>query len=155
MTSRERVLTALRHEEADRVPYDLASTQVTGISAVACANLRRHLGMPGGAPNICDDIQQICVPHNDLLDRLGVDTRGIFPLTSHNWNVRPRAEGDDLIYEDEWGLVHRRPKDAYWFSLHRSPMDEPTLTHDAIARHPCRRPRTLDSLQSSSSSVIV
>ena len=31
MNSRERVLTTLNHQEPDRVPFDLAGTQVTGI----------------------------------------------------------------------------------------------------------------------------
>jgi len=37
MTSRERVLTALRHEEPDRVPIDLGGMLSTGIMAMAYA----------------------------------------------------------------------------------------------------------------------
>ena len=40
MNSRERLLTALNHQEPDRVPYDLASTQVTGIQIKAYKGLR-------------------------------------------------------------------------------------------------------------------
>ena len=40
MTSRERVRTALRHEQPDRVPLDLGSTLVTGIQAGAYARLK-------------------------------------------------------------------------------------------------------------------
>ena len=35
MNSRERLLTTFNHQEPDRVPYDLASTQVTGIQIKA------------------------------------------------------------------------------------------------------------------------
>ena len=38
MNSRERLLTALNHQEPDRIPLDLGSTQVTGIHEVAYRN---------------------------------------------------------------------------------------------------------------------
>ena len=43
MNGQEKVLTALDRREPDRVPYDLARTQVTGTAIEAYANLRRHL----------------------------------------------------------------------------------------------------------------
>ena len=46
MNGRERVLAALSHREPDRVPFDLGSTQVTGIHAVAYLALRQRLGLP-------------------------------------------------------------------------------------------------------------
>jgi len=46
MNSRQRVLAALDHQEADRVAYDLGSTQVTGIAVQAYKRLRAHLGLP-------------------------------------------------------------------------------------------------------------
>ena len=87
MTSRERLLTALDHREPDRVPHDLASTQVTGIAIGAALSLRRHLGLRERAPDICDVIQQICIPHEDVMDLLAVDTRGLFPLCHSNLPV--------------------------------------------------------------------
>ena len=40
------MLATLNHKEPDRVPFDMGSTQVTGIHVVAYANLRRALGLP-------------------------------------------------------------------------------------------------------------
>ena len=125
MTSRDRMLKTLRHEEPDRVPYDLASTQVTGISNGAYQNLRRHLGLPAVEPVWCDVIQQIVTPHEDLLERLQVDTRGLFPLTSHNWNVYEQLEdgGDAWRYHDEWAITHRFPKEhGHWFTIVAEPL---------------------------------
>jgi uroporphyrinogen decarboxylase len=45
MTPRERVLAAIAHREADRVPVDLGSTGSTGISGIAYARLRDLLGI--------------------------------------------------------------------------------------------------------------
>ena len=42
MTPRDRLLTALDHREADRVPFDLGSTNVTTIHVTAYRNLCRH-----------------------------------------------------------------------------------------------------------------
>ena len=57
MNSRERLLTALSHREPDRIPFDLGSTQVTGIHAVAYRNLRQALGRGildlGGRDDMC------------------------------------------------------------------------------------------------------
>lgn len=84
MNGRERILAALNHQEPDQVPFDLGSTQVTGIHAIARRALRDRLGLPLVTPTLCDEIQGLALPDDDLLDRLGVDVRGLFPLNSHN-----------------------------------------------------------------------
>ena len=78
MNSRERLLKAVNHTEPDRIPYDLGSTQLTGISIVAYKNLRNYLGLPEEEVRISDIIQQLAFPGDDLLVQLQVDTRGLF-----------------------------------------------------------------------------
>ena len=73
MNSRERLLTALNHQEPDRVPYDLGSNQVTGIHVVAYRALRQALDLPPVEPHLSDTIQQLALPDDDLLRRLGAD----------------------------------------------------------------------------------
>lgn len=137
MTSRERLLTALRHQEPDRVPFDLGSTQVTTISRVAADNLRRHLGMPKVEPKIMDTIQQVVIPDDDLMQRLKVDTRAIFAKMYSNWNARMEEDADYKYYHDEWGMSHRLPKDTgLYYSLYKSPLDDTMLTMEAIKKHP-------------------
>ena len=46
MNSRERVQTALAHQEPDRVPIDLGGTVVTSISKVTYAEVRQFLKLP-------------------------------------------------------------------------------------------------------------
>jgi len=141
---RERLLTALRHREPDRIPFDLGSTQVTGIHVVAYRRLRPALGLPSTpagadspAPRLCDYIQQLALPDDDVIERLGVDVRGLFPLNSHNWNVRDEEAGDYWVYHDEWGITHRRPRPAgLYYTIVQSPLDRPDLTAQDIARHP-------------------
>ena len=45
MTSRERVLAALRHEETDRPPIDFGGMRSTGIMAMTYNRLLAHLGV--------------------------------------------------------------------------------------------------------------
>lgn len=132
MNSRERLLAALNHQEPDRIPYDLGSTQVTGIHEVAYRNLRAYLGMPEVEPQICDTVQGLALPDDDLIEKLGVDVRGLFPLNSHNWNITLTDLGDRWEYIDEWGLIQHRPKDVLYFSVVKSPLDSSTLTVDDV-----------------------
>ena len=75
MTSRERVLAALNHQEPDRVPIDLGGNQ-TGIHKFAYRTLLDHLGIADEL-TIMDQVQQLARPCEALLQRLHVDTRYI------------------------------------------------------------------------------
>ena len=125
MNSRERILKTLNREEPDCIPYDLAGTTWTGITNIAYQNLRNFLGLNSSIPVWSDVVQQIVIPSEEILNELKVDTRGIFPLTSHNWDVYSKLKdvGDYFEYFDEWGFTHHFPKNGYWFSLVKHPME--------------------------------
>ena len=125
MTSRERVLKTLNHEEPDRVPFDLCGTHVTAISKGAYQNVREYVGLVPDEPEWLDVVQQVVVPGDDFLDRFKVDTRGLFPLASHNWNVYEQLEdgGDNWVYRDEWGMTQHFPKEnGLWFTIVAEPL---------------------------------
>lgn len=134
MNSRERILKALNFEEGDCVPYDLASTTWTGITNIAYQNLLKFLDIDAEKPNWSDIIQQIVVPSEKVLKKFGADVRGVFPLTSHNWDVYSKLKdcGDYFEYFDEWGFIHHFPKNGHWFSLVKSPMELVDFTEDGI-----------------------
>jgi len=73
MTSRERVLKAIRHEEPDRLPIDLGGMASTGIMAIAYARLKEHLGITNGGIRIFDIGQQLAEVEPEILSRFGVD----------------------------------------------------------------------------------
>lgn len=125
MNSRERILKSISHQEPDRVPFDLAGSTWTGITNTAYQNLRNYLGLNSAEPDWSDVIQQIVIPSEEMLTELQVDTRGVFPLTSHNWDVYSKLKdaGDYFEYFDEWGFTHHFPKNGYWFSLVKNSMD--------------------------------
>jgi uroporphyrinogen decarboxylase len=136
MNSRERLLTALNHSEADRIPFDLGSIQVSGIHEIAYQKLRHILGLPETTKNLCDSIQQLATVENDVAERLGIDTRGLYPLNSHNWGIKTEDVGDYWAYHDEWGITHHIPKeDGIYFSIVESPMVKLDITAEDISKH--------------------
>jgi uroporphyrinogen decarboxylase len=157
LTSRERLLAALDHREGDRVPFDLGSAQVTGIHVEAYRGLRRALDLDPGAGRgeteigLCDAIQRLALPGDDLIDRLGVDVRGLYPLNSHNWKVVEREDGDYWEYRDEWGITHRRPRpDGLYYSISKVPLPNPGPTAKDIESLPwpdMADPRRIEGLR--------
>ena len=139
MNSRERLDKALNFQEADRVPYDLAATTWTGITHTAYRNYLNSKRKASEEAEWADVIQQIVVPSEKVLQELGADVRGVFPLTSHNWDVYAKLKdrGKHFEYLDEWGFTHHFPKDGYWFSLVKSPLEAVDFSEeDVVGKYP-------------------
>ena len=94
MNSRERVLSALNHQEPDHVPFDLGGTGATGIHEVAYENLRAYLELPNREPQIIDIIQQLADVEEDMAQRLSTDCRNVASRSSAIYNMELRDEGD-------------------------------------------------------------
>lgn len=73
LTSRERVMVALNHKEADRVPIDFGAMRSTGISTIAYNNLRKKLGINKGMSRMYDFQQQLAYPEKEVRDLFHVD----------------------------------------------------------------------------------
>lgn len=128
MLARERVLTALNHEEPDRVPIDLGSTLVTGICRGAYADLLGCLGLPERDIQIVDMFQQLAGVDEDVLQALEVDFRPIRTNPPAAFRPQVRDEGDYDTYYDQWGTKLSRPKvGGHYFDYVEHPMKESTL----------------------------
>ncbi len=131
MNSRERVLAALRHEEPDRVPYDLSATPVTGIHYVAYSRLRDALGLPYREPVIWHMMQQLAWVDEDVHLAMETDVRGRRPEAHSGWQLEVTEDDEFTYYTDEWGIARRKPlRDGLYYDLHRSP-----LTHAECPEH--------------------
>ena len=73
MTSRERVLASINHQEPDRVPIDLGATPSSGISAIAYHNLKQYLGMDFGHTRVYDVVQELAQPEDEIIEMFHVD----------------------------------------------------------------------------------
>ncbi|HTL55370.1 MAG TPA: uroporphyrinogen decarboxylase family protein [Candidatus Limnocylindrales bacterium] len=74
LTSRERVLAALNHQEPDRIPIDLSGHRSSGIAAMAYARLRDYVGLPKRPIRVYDPVQQLAIVDEDVLQQFHVDT---------------------------------------------------------------------------------
>ncbi len=141
MTGRERLNATLRHETTDRPPLDIGATAITGISAVALADLRDALGLEKRTVKIHEPFQLLGDVEEDMRQALGVDVVGIwnrnnmFGFENKNWKpwtmpsgLPVQVGGDFVLSEDTNGdyLIHpcgdktaapsgRLPKNGYYF----------------------------------------
>ncbi len=101
MTSRERVLATINHQEPDCVPVDMGATPSSGISAMAYGNLKRHLGIGEGHTRIYDVVQQLAQPEDNILDRFRVDVIDLgraFNTKDSDWYEITLADGQTAQY---------------------------------------------------------
>ena len=114
-TSRERILAAINHQEPDRVPIDLSATPSSGISAIAYANLVKHIGRPDLPVQIYDVVQQLAQPDMSVLDQFGVDVLDIgrtFNDQPSDWSPVTMANGAAAFYP-KWFRPTRMPDGSY------------------------------------------
>lgn len=130
-TSYERVLAALRHQESDRVPFDLGSTVLTGMNIHTYKNLRKYLGLSETNIEIYDTTQQLARIDQDVLDILKVDVRILDPKPPiHNPRaVAPYIEADGRYYKmvDEIGIGWKMPvQGGHYFDMVEHPFEDVT-----------------------------
>lgn len=131
MTPRERLITALRHNEPDRVPFDLGATSVTGIHRIAYCGLREFLGLPKVKVRIFHRYQQLACVDDDVAELLRVDARGIRSNPPSKPQIEEWQDGESLYYRDEWGIVRRMPIErGLYYDLCDSPLKDAEHTSD-------------------------
>jgi uroporphyrinogen decarboxylase len=119
MTSRERVIRAINHQEPDRVPIDLGATRQSGISASSYHKLKQHLGIHTPT-KLVDLIQFLAEVEQPVLERFGVDAVGVFrPETNpglgiqkKDWKPWHLADGTPVEVPGGFNPV-REPDGAY------------------------------------------
>lgn len=115
MTSRERVLAAINHQDTDRIPVDMGSNPSSGISAMGYNKLKKALGIAGGHTRIYDVVQQLAQPEDAVLHALGVDIIDIgrtFNTSDADWYDITLPDGTPAQYP-KWFRPVRRDDGAW------------------------------------------
>jgi uroporphyrinogen decarboxylase len=73
MSSRERVLTAINHQEPDRVPLDLGGARVTSIDPLVLTGLHEKLGINTKPIKVMDVWQMMSWVDREVVDTVGAD----------------------------------------------------------------------------------
>jgi hypothetical protein len=157
MNSRQRVETALNHEQPDYVPLDLGASSVTGMHVSSVYLLRQSLGLdtPGTPVKVTEPYQMLGEIAPDLIEALGIDvvglggTKTMFGFENRDWkpwmltdgtpvlvpgafNTDPEPNGDILMYPEGDRSAPpsgRMPQGGYYFDtiVRQEPIDEDKL----------------------------
>jgi uroporphyrinogen decarboxylase len=139
--SRERVLRAIHHRQADRVPIDVGGTRQSGIAAATYHPLKQHLGL-NSPTKVFDLYQMLAEIEQPVMERFGGDCVGLYrpdvafgihntdwkPWTMFGGNLfdgntvlvpggfQPRQELDGgLVIVRDGVPIARMPKDGFYF----------------------------------------
>jgi len=150
MNPRERILTALRHEEPDCVPIDLGGTVDSTISAFGYQALRRELGLAPNVTRVQDVYQYTAVIDGDVRRALGVDTHpvldepaawreGTLPdgtpaLFPDRFRPRQEADGSWVVRDADGTVTLKMPAAGYYFDPVHCPLADAESAAD-IDRH--------------------
>jgi len=149
MTGRERILAALRHREADRVPIDLGGTESSGIHADAYARLAAHLGIDD-TPRVFDVQQQVTLICEEVRRRLRIDTTplafepaewtrdttgtGTPVLTPSGWTPETAGDGSRVVRDSSGAVLAVMPAGGYYFDSFDHPLADVTSPSDLPRR---------------------
>lgn len=134
MTSRQRVLTACRHQEPDRVPIDIGGGTSTTLVVEAYEALTRYLGLETGETRTLSKQYRSARLDDAVLQRLGSDCYPLRGRSPAHWTPPPSEEG---TYIDMWGVKWRQIwyRDfAFYWEVARAPLAEATV--DDLDRYP-------------------
>jgi len=145
MNSKERFLAAINHEVPDRVPLDLGGW-VTTISSIAYNKVLKHLGINREC-QVFDWLRQTVDPEEDVLERLGVDTRYVHIGKPKSWKFAPKQTERGLYVVDEWGCGFVKTPTTLYYNLIDSPLAKAGIGDlDAYAWPDPRDPGYLDGI---------
>ena len=124
---------ALNHKEPDQIPFDLASTPVSGISSVAYNNYIKYLGRSEDN-TLFDIVQQIINPSEQFLLENGVDTRAVRAKGGKSFELVLGEEDGYTYFVDEWGIKWRMPKEGgFYYDMATHPLENAETEEDVDA----------------------
>jgi len=120
MRPRERVLTALNHEEPDRVPIVIGVSNATGIKMNAYRRLKALAGIQEEDQYLYDWPELgTALPGEAVLERLHSDVRGVHDRYPAAVYQRNRSRPPHTPFYDDWGVGSTEIEPGVWFpSLH-------------------------------------
>jgi uroporphyrinogen decarboxylase len=106
----------------------LGGTLATSITSAAYGPLRAHLGLPAEELVIFEQTQQLPYLGEDLLERLGVDTRVVALPRERAFRPELIDDGEYWSWVDTWGARLRMPKKGgLYYDFVEHPIPDPTL----------------------------
>lgn len=117
MNSRERIIAAINHKEADTLPIDFGGMRSTGIHAVAYRQLQEYLDIKDGKIKLYDVFQQLAEPEPAVLERLGGDVVQLhrlapaFDIRIDSWKKGILSDGLECLVPEAYTPVENSKGD--------------------------------------------
>ncbi len=144
MSSRERVLTAVHHEQPDRVPLVIGISNATGIKMKPYRDIKKIIGVHAPDSYIYDWPELGTAEIDEAtLCRLHSDVRGVLDLEPESVRRRNRERDPHSDYVDSWGSGQREIAKDDWFPcVHPIPDAKTIADLDAYTGWPDMRDPT-------------
>ncbi len=126
MTSRERVLASLNHQEPDRVPLDIGGGISTSVVVEGYDQLKDHLGIPGETREMSKAFRVAWVDEA-VRRHLGADLYPLLIRPPANWTPPPSEPGTMI---DDWDVKWKRTPygdNCYYWEMVSHPLAEATV----------------------------
>ena len=146
MNNRERVLTALRHQEPDRIPIDFGGHCDSTMMAVSYQRLRKELGLAASTTRVLDVVGQTVLIEDDVRQTLGVDTTPVFDepqswrkctLTDGSPGECPakfqpqmQDDGSQVVFDAAGNITLRMPQGGFYFDPVYAPLADAASVRD-------------------------
>jgi len=130
MTSRERVLCALNHEEPDRVPIFFGTSGVTTMNTAAYDRLKAYLGLRTETRTFWRALQY-CLVDEEVMVRFHSDGRPL--IAGPAPSVLSREIAPDR-FVDSWGITWQLQPGSHYYDIVESPLRDATVAE--VHRYP-------------------
>ncbi len=127
MNHKERALTALNHEEPDRVPIDLGGRNTT-LMLRCYEALKKKLGKEDIPTQVMSKVWQTAYVDDYFLEKFDADFRQVRPrniAVLGSTQAKEYADDGCEIFTDQWGV--KRKLDGEYATIHEYNIKTPTL----------------------------
>ncbi len=113
MTSKQRVLASVSHQEPDRLAVDFGGCFITGVHCSVVESLRDHFGLEKRPVKIAEPYQMLGLVEDDLKDVMGIDVESIFPnrtifgFVNENWKEYHTWWGQTVLVSEHFQVEDR------------------------------------------------
>ena len=121
LSSRERIIKTLNHQEPDRVPIDIGGCSANLIHENAYKNLVEYLKIKNPEIKIQSLMIGAVYIDNRISNRLRSDVTGIHPGKTDNWKLELDTTNDS--WNDEWGIHYKRHKSTMNYEWESHPLE--------------------------------
>jgi len=138
MTSRQRALAALNHQEGDRVPIDIG-----GLVLFSCWHEEEHdkmkayLGYEGGEKILNSFSTRTVRPDPRVRERFHSDFFGLVGKANSQWTLEVTTDDEGgQYYTDEFGMLWKNPFEGHYFDVVKHPLAGATFEDVARFKWP-------------------